>query len=83
MDPITLTAACIKYNKDRSSRLSSLVAHQVVFRRLMKRNFDAYILCLTFGQKVPKLNSRPVYCSRLYGNYTANPNPVGLTGNSL
>ena len=44
MDPITLSAACIKYNKDRSSRLSSLVAHQVVFRRLMKRNFDAYIL---------------------------------------
>ena len=25
-------------------------------------------LCtVTFGQKVPKLNSRPVYCSRLYG----------------
>ena len=22
---------------------------------------------MTFGQKVPKLNSRPVYCSRLYG----------------
>ena len=24
---------------------------------------------MTFGQKVPKLNSRPVYCSRLYGNH--------------
>ena len=22
---------------------------------------------MTFDQKVPKLNSRPVYCSRLYG----------------
>ena len=30
----------------------------------MKEKFDAD---LTFGQKVPKLNSRPVYCSRLYG----------------
>jgi hypothetical protein len=24
---------------------------------------------VAFGQKVPKLNSRPVYCSRLYGMY--------------
>ena len=24
---------------------------------------------MTFGQKVPKLSSRPVYCSRLYGIY--------------
>ena len=26
---------------------------------------------MTFGQKVPKLNSRPVYCSRLYGRLVA------------
>ena len=26
---------------------------------------DPYVLCVTFGHKVPKLNSRPVYRSRL------------------
>ena len=46
-----------------SSSLSRSVAHFQIFRRLMKGKFDAY----DFGQKVPKLNSRPVYCSRLYG----------------
>ena len=30
---------------------------------------EIWCLCtVTFGQKVPKLNSRPVYCLRLYGN---------------
>ena len=48
--------------------MSRLVAHFQIFRRLMKGKFDAYVLC-TFGKKVPKLNSRPVYCSRLYGTY--------------
>ena len=32
----------------------------------MKGNFDAYVT-VTFGQNGPKLNSRPVYCLRLYG----------------
>ena len=34
--------------------------------------YEGEIWCLctvTFGQKVSKLNSRPVYCSRLYGIY--------------
>ena len=36
----------------------------------MKGKIDAYGLCtVTFAQKVPKLNSRLVYCSRLYGIY--------------
>ena len=26
-----------------------------------------------YGQKVPKLNIRPVYCSRLYGSYFPDP----------
>jgi hypothetical protein len=26
---------------------------------------------VTFIQKVPKLNSRPVYCSQLYGNFVS------------
>ena len=35
-----------------------------------QKAYEREIWCLctvTFGQKVPKLNSRPVYCSRLYG----------------
>ena len=33
------------------------------------RNIALYSVCtVTFGQKVPKLNSRPVYCSQLYGS---------------
>ena len=30
----------------------------------MKGNFDAYVLCVTFGQNGPKLNGRLVYYSR-------------------
>ena len=45
-----------------------LVAHFQIFRSIMEVKFDAYVLCVTFGQKVPKLNSRPVYCSRLYSS---------------
>ena len=44
MDPITLSVVCIKYRKDASSRLSWLLAHPIVFRRLMKGKFDAYVL---------------------------------------
>ena len=40
-----------------------------ILRRLMKGKFDAYTYIVTFGQKVPKLNNKPVYYSRLYGNY--------------
>ena len=34
---------------------------------IMKGKFDAYYVTVTFDQKVPKLNSRLVYCSQLYG----------------
>ena len=37
-----------------------------------QKAYEGEIWCLctvTFDQKVPKLNSRPVYCSRLYGMY--------------
>ena len=47
--------------------MSQLVAHSRIFRLFMKGNFDAY--AVTFGQNGPKLNSRLVYCSRLYGIY--------------
>ena len=51
------------YRKVASSSLSPLVAYFQIFKRLMKGKFDAYVICtVTFGQKVPKLNSRPVYC---------------------
>ena len=44
---------------------SRLVAHPRIFRSLWR---GIWCLCtVTFGQKVPKLNSRQVYCSRLYG----------------
>ena len=33
------------------------------------------------GQNVPKLNSRPVYCSRLYGRYTVWSVNDGAAGN--
>ena len=65
------------YPKVASSSMSRLVAHFQIFRRLMKGKFDAYVVCVTFGQKVPKLNSRPVYCSQLYGtlnNHCCCPN---------
>ena len=52
----------INYRKVASSRLSQLVAHFWIFRLFMKEKFYA------FGPKSLKLNSRPVYCSRLYSN---------------
>ena len=51
-----------KYRKVASSRLSLLVAHLQIFRLFMKGKFDTYV-------KSSKLNSRPVYCSRLYGRH--------------
>ena len=48
-----------KYRKVASSRLSRLVANPRIFRKLMKGKFDAYVVTVTFGQKVPKLISRP------------------------
>ena len=35
----------IVYRKVASSSLSRLVAHFLIFRRLMKGKFDAYVLC--------------------------------------
>ena len=43
-------------------RLSWLVAHPSIIRIFMKGKFDTYVL----GSKSSKLNSRPVYCCRLY-----------------
>ena len=57
------------YRKVASSRLSRLVARPSIFRMFMKGKFDAYLCTVTFGQKFPKLNSRPFYCSQLYGKY--------------
>ena len=53
--------------------MSWLVAHSRIFKLFMKGKFDAYVQCtaVTFGQTSPKLNSRPVYCSRLYGTEMA------------
>ena len=51
------------YHKVASSRLSWLVAHPTVHVG------EIWCLCtVTFCPKSSKLNSRPVYCSRLYGN---------------
>ena len=58
----------IMYCKVASSRLSRLVAHPRIFIRRIKGKFDPYVLWpLAFG--LWPLNSRPVYCSRLYGIY--------------
>ena len=54
-----------KYRKVASSRLSRLLAH---FQTVYKGEF--WCLCtVTFGRNGPKMNSRPVYCSRLYSTY--------------
>ena len=45
---------------------------------------EIWCLCtLTFGQKVPKLNSRPVYCSQLYGTILVLFNPIWHWGNTF
>ena len=51
--------------KVASSRLSQLVAHFHIFRLFMKKKFDAYYCDL--WPKGSNLNSRLVYCCRLYG----------------
>ena len=52
------------YLKVSSSRLSRLGAHLRIFKQFMKRKIDAYVLW-HLAKRVQ--NSRPVYCSRLYG----------------
>ena len=54
------------YRKVASSRLSRLVAHSRIFQIV----YEGEIWCLftvSFGQKSSKFDSRPVYCSQLYG----------------
>ena len=58
----------LTYRKVASSRLSRLVAHFWIFRLLMKGEIW-YLFTVTFGQKSPKLNSRPVYYTA--HNFTA------------
>ena len=53
----------LKYYKVVSWSTSWLVAHPSIFKLFMTGKFDALCI-LTFDQKGPKLNSRPVYCSR-------------------
>ena len=56
------------YRKVASRSTSRLVARPGIFRLFMKGKFDPYVLWpLAFG--LWPLNSRPVYCSRLYGMY--------------
>ena len=55
----------LMYRKVASSRLFQLVAHSRIFRLSMKGKLDAYVLW-PLAKKSSKLNSRPVYCSRLY-----------------
>ena len=62
--------------------MSWLVAGPRIFRLFMKGKFDPYVLCVTFGQKSSKLNSRPVYCSQLYGKCcTLGYNTISNEGN--
>ena len=44
-----------------------LVAHLKIFRLFMKGKFDAFLKWSSY-KKSSKWNSRPVYCSQLYGN---------------
>ena len=55
------------YCKVTSRSTSRLVARPRIFRLFMKGKFDPYVLWPL--SKSPKLNSRPVYCPRLYGTY--------------
>ena len=54
------------YPKVASSRLSKVSSTFSDFQKAYEGDFWCWCT-VTFGQKVPKLNSRPVYCSRLYG----------------
>ena len=53
------------YHKVVSSWLSWLVAHPSIFKLFMKGKFDAYVYC----PKSSKFNSKPDYCSQLYGKW--------------
>ena len=58
------------YRKVASRSTSRLVARPEIFRLFIKGKFDPYVLWpLAFG--LWPLNSRPVYCSRLYGRLQA------------
>ena len=54
------------YRKVASRSTSRLVARPRIFWLLMKGKFDPYVLWPLAWDLWP-LNSRPVYCSRLYG----------------
>ena len=56
------------YRKVASSSTSRLVARPRIFWLLMKGKFDPYVLWPLAWDLLP-LNSRPVYCSRLYGKW--------------
>ena len=72
------------YRKVASSRLSRLVAHPSIFRLFMKGKFDAYVSTVTFVTKSSKLNSRPVYCSKLYSTlFYLNSSNAAETGKCL
>ena len=55
-----------RYRKVASRNMSRLVARPRIFRPFMKGKFDPYVLWPLAFDHWP-LNSRPVYCSRLYG----------------
>ena len=58
---------CFAYRKVASRSTSRLVARPGIFRLFIKGKFDPYVLWpLAFG--LWPLNSRPVYCSWLYGS---------------
>ena len=59
------TLVLFAYRKVASSRLSRLVAHPRIFRRLMKGKFDPYVLWPLAKKFQNWINSRPFYCSRL------------------
>ena len=54
------------YRKVASRSTSRLVARPRIFRLFMKGKFDPYVLW-PLDLDLGPLNSRPVYCSRLYG----------------
>ena len=56
------------YRKVASRSTSRLVARPGIFRLFIKGKFDPYVLW-PFAFGLWPLNSRPVYCSRLYGMY--------------
>ena len=57
-------------NSQRFSRLPSKLPSRQEFRTIINCTKNGRItLIATFGPKSLRLNSRPVYCSRLYGSW--------------